>query len=109
MFGGRKQSFCFLNWQRAKVLLKLELDTEDQVLLLIFYLIHPPTNFFHFGRLKSFKSQYLNDFSKYGPVFLHVIILFLGFKNNLYQHGVLWRTFNHLWGCVKMTPPPAFN
>ena len=33
MFGGRKQSFCFLNWQRAKVLLKLEFDTEDQVLL----------------------------------------------------------------------------
>ena len=33
MFGGKKQSFCFLNWQRAKVLLKLEFDTEDQVLL----------------------------------------------------------------------------
>ena len=33
MFGERKQSFCFLNWQRAKVLLKLEFDTEDQVLL----------------------------------------------------------------------------
>ena len=35
MFGGRKQSFwtlSFLNWQRAKVLLKLEFDTEDQVL-----------------------------------------------------------------------------
>ena len=34
-FGGRKQSFSalsFLNWQRAKVLLKLEFDTEDQVL-----------------------------------------------------------------------------
>ena len=36
VFGGRKQSFwtlSFLNWQRAKVLLKLEFDTEDQVLL----------------------------------------------------------------------------
>ena len=35
MFGGRKHSFwtlSFLNWQRAKVLLKLEFDTEDQVL-----------------------------------------------------------------------------
>ena len=35
MFGGRKQSFgtlSFLNWQMAKVLLKLEFDTEDQVL-----------------------------------------------------------------------------
>ena len=32
MFGGRKQGFCFLNWQRAKDLLKLEFDTEDQVL-----------------------------------------------------------------------------
>ena len=36
MFGGRKQSLrslSFLKWQRAKVLLKLEFDTEDQVLL----------------------------------------------------------------------------
>ena len=35
MFGGRIQSFwtlSFLNWQKAKVLLKLEFDTEDQVL-----------------------------------------------------------------------------
>ena len=35
VFGGRKQSFwtlSFLNWQRAMVLLKLEFDTEDQVL-----------------------------------------------------------------------------
>ena len=32
MFVGIKQSFCFLNWQRAKVLLKLEFDTKDQVL-----------------------------------------------------------------------------
>ena len=35
MFGGREQSFwtlSFLNWQRAKVLLKLEFDTKDQVL-----------------------------------------------------------------------------
>ena len=34
-FGGSKQRFSalsFLNWQRAKVLLKLEFDTEDQVL-----------------------------------------------------------------------------
>ena len=39
MFCGRKQSFwtlSFLKWQRAKVLLKLEFDTEDQVL---FYMI----------------------------------------------------------------------
>ena len=38
MFGGRKQScwsLIFLNWQMAKVLLKLEFDTEDQVLLLV--------------------------------------------------------------------------
>ena len=38
MFGGRKQSFwslSFLNWQKAKVLLKLEFDTEDQVLLIL--------------------------------------------------------------------------
>ena len=38
MFGGRKQSFgtlSFLNWQRAKILLKLEFDTEDQVLFII--------------------------------------------------------------------------
>ena len=35
-FVGRKQSFStisFLKWQRVKVLLKLEFDTEDQVLL----------------------------------------------------------------------------
>ena len=35
IFRGRKQSFWslnFLNWQRAKVLLKPEFDTEDQVL-----------------------------------------------------------------------------
>ena len=35
MFGGRKQScwsLIFLNWQRTKVLLKPEFDTEDQVL-----------------------------------------------------------------------------
>ena len=35
MFGGKRQSFwtlSFLNWQRAKVLLKLEFDTEDHVI-----------------------------------------------------------------------------
>ena len=40
MFGGRKQGFLslsFLNWQRAKVLLKLECDTEDQVLFKQFF------------------------------------------------------------------------
>ena len=38
MFGGRKQSFGFLNWQRAKVLLKLEFDTEDHVLFPLYFL-----------------------------------------------------------------------
>ena len=31
--GENKASLSFLNWQRTKVLLKLEFDTEDQVLL----------------------------------------------------------------------------
>ena len=49
MFGGRKQMTKLLNfnWQRAKALLKLEFDTEDQVLLCLM-LPHPVTNVIKF-------------------------------------------------------------
>ena len=39
---------------------------------------------------KIFKSQYLSDFLRYGPDFLHVIINIIGFKNlfrNMVSHG----------------------
>ena len=51
MFGGKKQSFCFLNWQRAKVLLKLEFDTEDQVL-------------YHFFGTPGMKVKLYQDYEK---------------------------------------------
>ena len=40
--------------------------------------------------LNNFKSQYLSDFLRYGPDFLHVIIDLIGFKItfcNMGSHG----------------------
>ena len=40
--------------------------------------------------LKIFKSQYLSEFLRYGPDFLHVIINIIGFKitfSNMGAHG----------------------
>ena len=57
--------------------------------------------------LKIFKSQYLSEFLRYGPDFLHVIINFIGFKitfSNMGSHGAP-SLISRGWS----NPPPAFS
>ena len=55
--------------------------------------------------LKIFKSQYLSEFLRYGPDFLHVIINLIGFKmifSNMGAHGA--HSLISGWG-PKCAPP----
>ena len=55
--------------------------------------------------LKIFKSQYLSEFLRYGPDFLHVIMNFIGLKipfSNMGSHGAL----SLISGGWPKWPPP---
>ena len=58
--------------------------------------------------LKIFKSQYLVEFFRYGPIFLHVIITFMGFQKafcNIRSQGAPLLIFRG-W---RLAPPPGFR
>ena len=59
-------------------------------------------------KLKIFNSQYLSEFLRYGPDFLHVIINFIGLKitfSNMGSHGA----FSLISGGWPKKPPPTFS
>ena len=56
--------------------------------------------------LKIFKSQYLGEFWRYGPNFLHVIINFVGFKINFSNMGSHGAPSLISGGWRKSPPPP---
>ena len=59
--------------------------------------------------LKILKSQYLSEFLRYWPDFLHVIINFAGLKITYSSMG-LYGTFSLISeGWSKWQPPPAFS
>ena len=53
---------------------------------------------------KLFKYQYLSEFLRYGPEFLHVIINLVGFKFFFLQDGVSRHSFINFKGRAKITP-----
>ena len=62
-----------------------------------------------FPHLKILKSQYLSEFLRYGPDFLHVIMNFIGLKitfSNKGSHGPLSLISG---GWPKKVPPPTLS
>ena len=53
---------------------------------------------------KLFKYQYLSEFLRYGPEYLHVIINLVGFKFFFLQDGVSRHSFIDFQELAKMTP-----